>query len=216
MQKKHLLVVVVMLSILMISFKKSSLSEDNVPYKEVIIGDQVWMTKNLNVDKFRNGDTIPEAKTNEEWNEAGEKGEPAWCYFDNLALNGTYYGKLYNWYAVNDNRGLAPEGWKIPSDNDWNVLIDYLGGENEAGAKLITRLENSRRNEFEQTGFNGLKGGYRGLHGVFYGKSQTCGFWKSTEYNLAYAKSIGLSENKVYNVKIPKHQGAYIRCTKLD
>lgn len=73
--------------------------------EEVKIGDQIWMTRNLNVDKFCNGDPIPETKTNEEWIKAGENGKPAWCYYDNDPANGEKYGKLYNWYAVNDPRG---------------------------------------------------------------------------------------------------------------
>ena len=84
---------------------------------EITIGRQVWMTENLNVDKFRNGDPISHAKTDEEWVKAGENGSPAWSHYDNDPANGEKYGKLYNWYAVNDSRGLAPEGWKIPSDD---------------------------------------------------------------------------------------------------
>ena len=107
-----------------------------VAQDEVTIGKQVWMSENLNVDKFRNGDPIPEAKTDEEWEKAGENGEPAWCYYNNNPDNGDRYGKLYNWFAVNDPRGLAPEGWKIPSDEDWTRLTDFLGGESVAGQKM--------------------------------------------------------------------------------
>ena len=83
------------------------------------IGKQYWTTKNLNVSRFRNGDPIPEAKTKDEWIQAGIKKQAVWCYYDNDFKNGTKYGKLYNWYAVNDPRGLAPEGWDIPTDDDW-------------------------------------------------------------------------------------------------
>ena len=82
----------------------------------VKIGTQVWTTKNLNVSTFRNGDTIPEVKTNEEWIEAARIQQPAWCYYENDSMNGAKYGKLYNWYAMNDTRGLAPIGYHIPSD----------------------------------------------------------------------------------------------------
>ncbi len=85
-----------------------------------------WSKKNLNVSKFRNGDNIPEAKTNEEWNKAGENKQPAWCYYNNDSLNGAKYGKLYNWYAVNDSRGLAPLGWHIPSDVEWSIVQDWI------------------------------------------------------------------------------------------
>ena len=91
-----------------------------ISYAQTItIGTQVWMTKNLDVATFRNGDPIPQAKTDEEWEKAGENQQPAWCYYDNDPANGAKYGKLYNWYAVNDSRGLAPVGYHIPSDAEW-------------------------------------------------------------------------------------------------
>jgi len=80
----------------------------------VNIGTQTWMAKNLNVSIFANGDPIPEVKTNEEWKKAAEEKKPAWCYYENDPANGAIYGKLYNWYAVSDPRGLAPKGWHIP------------------------------------------------------------------------------------------------------
>jgi uncharacterized protein (TIGR02145 family) len=94
------------------------------------------MTNNLDVSTFRNGDPILEAKTNEEWEKAGENQQPAWCYYKKDAKNGTKYGKLYNWFAVNDSRGLAPEGYHIPADSEWTILTDNLGGESEAGKKM--------------------------------------------------------------------------------
>jgi len=106
------------------------------PVKGVAIGNQVWTTKNLDVATFRNGDAIPQAKTDEEWEAAGENKQPAWCYYENNTANGTKYGKLYNWYAVNDYRGLAPTGYHIPTDDEWTVLSTYLGGEAVAGKKM--------------------------------------------------------------------------------
>jgi hypothetical protein len=93
-----------------------------------IIGEQEWMTKNLDVDSFRNGDAIPELKTNEEWNKAANEGLPGWCYYENDPNKGKKSGKLYNWYAVNDSRGLAPEGWHIPSREEWNEIQMNLEG----------------------------------------------------------------------------------------
>lgn len=109
-------------------------------FKSVKIGTQIWMTENLNVSTFRNGDAIPEAKTNEEWEQAGQNKQPAWCYYNNDPKNGAKYGKLYNWFAVNDSRGLAPEGWHIPTDYEWTVLTDYLGGGEFAGGKLKSKI----------------------------------------------------------------------------
>jgi uncharacterized protein (TIGR02145 family) len=104
--------------------------------KSVKIGTQTWTTENLNVSTFRNGDPIMEAKTNEEWEQAGENKQPAWCYYENDPKNGAKYGKLYNWYAVNDSRGLAPAGWHVPSDAEWTTLSTFLGGESTAGKKM--------------------------------------------------------------------------------
>jgi len=97
-------------------------------FKEVKIGEQIWMAENLNVDTFRDGTKIHEAKTREEWNNIGNMGEPAWCYYDNDRINGEKYGKLYNWYAVNDPRGLAPKGNPIP----YNYFIKKKGKYNGA------------------------------------------------------------------------------------
>ncbi len=139
---------------------------------EVTIGTQVWMTKNLNVDTFRNGDPIPEAKTDEEWKKARDNKEPAWCYYDNDPANGAKYGKLYNWYAVNDTRGLAPEGWKVPSDEDWSRLTDFLGGDSIAGIKMKSTdfwvsINGESDNGTNESGFSALPGGYRPTNGTF-------------------------------------------------
>jgi uncharacterized protein (TIGR02145 family) len=104
--------------------------------QSVTIGTQTWTTKNLDVATFRNGDAIPQAKTFKEWKDAGNNKQPAWCYYDDDAKNGTKYGTLYNWYAVNDARGLAPAGWHIPTDEEWTVLSTFLGGGDVAGKKM--------------------------------------------------------------------------------
>jgi len=166
--------------------------------KEVTIGKQVWMTQNLNVDKFRNGDPIPEAKTNEEWRKAGENGEPAWCYYNNNPDNGDRYGKLYNWYAVNDPRGLAPEGWKIPSDEEWIRLVDFLGGESVAGTKMKSTdfwadYEGISGNGTNESGFSGLPGGGRNFDGTFLSIGKFGGWWGSTEGGTDYAWNCNLS-----------------------
>jgi uncharacterized protein (TIGR02145 family) len=90
------------------------------------IGNQIWMTTNLNVSKFSNGDPIPQAITNKDWVEACEKKKPVWCYYNNNAANSNKLGKLYNFYAINDGRGLAPKGWHIPTQNEWQNLLDTL------------------------------------------------------------------------------------------
>jgi uncharacterized protein (TIGR02145 family) len=114
-------------------------------YKTVFIGSQTWMAENLNVDRFRNGDVIPEAKTDEEWMTACRNFQPAWCYYKNDPKNGAKFGKLYNFWAVIDSRGIAPNGWKVPSDDDFNNLKNFIGtyklSEVELGAKPIYKTE---------------------------------------------------------------------------
>jgi uncharacterized protein (TIGR02145 family) len=102
--------------------------------KSVVIGTQTWTSENLNVSTFRNGDPIPEVRTTEEWKKAGENKQPAWCYYDNDPKNGENYGKLYNWYAVSDPRGLAPNGWHVPSETEWKELEKFLN--EKEGTKL--------------------------------------------------------------------------------
>lgn len=163
---------------------------------EVTIGKQVWMSQNLNVDKFRNGDPIPEAKTDAEWKKAGENGQPAWCYYDNDPANGDRYGKLYNWFAVNDPRGLAPEGWKIPSDEDWTRLTDFLGGKSVAGKKMKSTEfwadnDGESGNGTNESGFSGLPGGSRtgGIRssGAFIFIGNYGDWWCSTEDDTDHA-----------------------------
>jgi TonB family protein len=109
-------------------------------YSAVQIGNQQWMTQNLNVSRFRNGDIIKEARTEEEWNLALIRKEPAWCYYDNDPKKGEVYGKLYNYYAVIDSRGIAPLNWRVPSPSDFDYLINSLGGIKEAGKKLKSKI----------------------------------------------------------------------------
>lgn len=106
-------------------------------YPTVVMGNgQEWMAENLSVFYFRNGDPIPVVKTAEAWEKAGVNHQPACCYYENNAEYGKTYGVLYNWYAVNDPRGLAPVGWHLPTDAEWTTLVSYLGNDKTAGAKM--------------------------------------------------------------------------------
>ena len=94
---------------------------------EVQICNQTWMACNLDLELYRNGDTIRFATSVADWIDAGNKKEGAWCYYNYDPFNGEVYGKLYNWFAVSDPRGLAPTGWRIPSNQDWKDLEICLG-----------------------------------------------------------------------------------------
>jgi len=185
--------------------------------KEVTIGKQVWMTKNLDVATFRNGDPIPEAKTDEEWERAGENKQPAWCYYDNDPANGAKYGKLYNWHAVNDSRGLAPVGYHIPSDAEWTTLTTYLGGENVAGTKMKSKsgwLDNG--NGTNSSGFSGLPGGNRYSNGTFYYIGYYGFWWSSSESitDLAWFRTLVYSNGYVTRFNANKEKGFSVRCLR--
>ena len=163
----------------------------------VTIGTQVWMTKNLDVSTFRNGDPIPQAKSNAEWQAAGENKQPAWCYYDNDPANGAKYGKLYNWYAVNDARGLAPAGWHIPSYDEWTILTDYLGGKSVAGNKMKSKSGwEANGNGTNSSGFSALLGGNSSRWGRFDFIGLNGYWWSSTEREAAdYVLSLFLSDD---------------------
>ena len=197
---------------------KPSTSKIEIQFSEKItIGNQVWMTENLNVDKFRNGDPIPEAKTHEEWERAAKSKQPAWCYYGNDHKNKDKYGKLYNWFAVCDPRGLAPLGYHVPSNVEWKILIDFLGGENVAGKKMKSVknwLENG--NENNQSRFSGLPGGWCNTDGTFSDIGSMGYYWSSTELNTANAWFCVLVDNfeHVVNFYIGKELGQSVRCVK--
>jgi uncharacterized protein (TIGR02145 family) len=159
----------------------------------VHIGDQIWMSKNLKVVTFINGDSIKEAKTAEEWIAANENKEPAWCYYENNPDNDTVYGKLYNWYAVSDKRELAPEGWHIPTDIDWHQLESHLG--KDAGDKVKNeKFGRSTRKIRNESGLNVLPAGarYVDLNASFdwYGipsVNNYANFWTSTALRIGFA-----------------------------
>ncbi len=108
-----------MLGFFMLCLMKLSAQE----LETIQIGYQTWMQKNLDEERFRNGDVIPEVTNFEEWMRAGENEQPAWCYFDNDSILGQKHGKLYNWYAVMDPRGLSPVGFHVPNKDEWEILF---------------------------------------------------------------------------------------------
>ncbi len=183
--------------------------------KIITIGEQVWAAKNLNVSLYKNGDSIRYCETEDEWEEAGENEEGAWCYYENDSTNGEIYGKLYNWHAVNDPRGLAPKSWHVPTDEDWKKLEMSVGmsqeeadsygsrGEDEA-CKLAGRAdlwedEDLEDNDnFGTSGFLALPGGYRFYRGSFDGISRYAYFWTSSENNESSVWYRHLSFNHAY------------------
>src|SRR5664279_3473834 len=118
MKNKYLLILIALMFVESGAFSQLT-DKDGHKYETKQIGKQVWMVENLDVIHFRNGEPVMEAESPEEWTRAGNEGRAAWCYYDSDADSGKIYHKLYNWFAVNDPRGLAPDGWHVPSLLDW-------------------------------------------------------------------------------------------------
>lgn len=182
--KKTNKVLLAILSVVMLSafgFIKSEAQvtdKDGNVYKTVTIGTQEWTSENLNVEHYRNGDLIPQVQNKNEWLNLTTG---AWCYYNNDSANGKTYGKLYNWFAVNDSRGLAPEGWHIPSDTEWTILTDFLGGAVGGKLKATTLWQSPNTEATNESGFTGLPGGGRGSNGRFDFIGKFCFFWSASE-----------------------------------
>ena len=203
--------------------KDAVLSQGASSYKEVTIGKQIWMSENLDVDNFRNGDLIFHAQTTNEWIKAGETGQSAWCYFDNDLDNGIRYGKLYNWYAVNDPRGLAPDGWKVPSNEDWSLLIDFIGGESIAGKKMkftdfwADDIDSVSGNGTNESDFRALPGGERCFNGKFISKGSVGVWWSSSSKSETFAWKVVMFNFKANVTRSfeDKVSGYSVRCVKM-
>lgn len=190
-------------------------------YPGVTICCQTWMTKNLDVATYRNGDAIPKVTNAAEW---AALTTGAYCYYNNdSATYAAVYGKMYNWYAVNDSRGLAPEGWHIPSDFEWTTLGNCLGGNSVAGNQLketgTTHWLPPNTGATNLTNFTGLPGGYRDdENGSFNGLGSSVTFWSSVEYNpvpsAAWARSLSNGVSNLGVIAIDKNMGYYVRCVK--
>ena len=195
----------------------STLNKEDSLLESVKIGTQIWTIKNLDVSTYRNGDTIRHAQTPEEWRDAASKGEGAWCYYNHDPKNGEIYGKLYNWHAVKNSRGLAPSGYHIPSDLEWSLLTEYLGGEGIAGFKMkSTSGWANDGNGNNSSGFNGLPGGTCDNNGDFYDITENGFWWSSSENSSDDAWSRGLfsSNTEVNRFNYSKNYGLSVRCLR--
>lgn len=162
--------------------------ETKIKLKEIKIGNQVWMAKNLNTSTFMNGDPIPEAKTAKEWEKAGKSRKPAWCYFENKESNGKKFGKLYNWYAIVDPRGIVPDGWVVPNEEIFLELIGHLSGQDDAPMKLKSTsgwIDQCNGNNL--SGFNAMPGGFRDADGTFYLLKEVANWWTLDENDREWA-----------------------------
>lgn len=223
---KNTLFILVVLTIFLSCKKKNGRTEadnstakdrDGNVYPTVKICDQVWMAKNLNVSTYRNGDPIPQVSDASEWLNLTTG---AWCYYAIHTPYGAVYGKLYNWFAVNDPRGLAPEGWHIPSDSEWTALTTCLGGETLAGGKMKSKgtdyWKSPNLNATNSSGFSALPGG--GFDGVgnFFDLGFKSYWWSSTEFETYYVwlRVLSYDHGIVDRYNYNKEVGLSVRCIK--
>lgn len=202
---------------------------DNNNYTTVIIGNQEWMAENLKTIRFSNGDTITHLETSNDWIQSTS---PAWCFYDNESNNNSEFGKLYNWYAVNDNRKICPTGWRLPSINDYLQLINYIDSDgtlsgNNAGSKLKTKGNQNSNNGLwisdnsdatNAYSFSAKPSGKRNYQfgANFFTKYYNASFWTSTESdaNNAVYMSLYHDSQVIDTVEINKSMGVCIRCIK--
>lgn len=185
-------------------------------YPSVTICSQKWMDRNLDVTTYRNGDTIAYVTDPIAWQTLTTG---AWCYYNNDPSTNATYGKLYNWYAVNDQRGLAPTGWHVPSDAEWTTLETCLGGSSTAGGKMKvagTTTWTSPNTEATNTiGWAGLPGGTR-INGQFSRIRFDGSWWSSTQTNTTnvWARLLTYNDGSLYRFNYEKHRGFSVRCLR--
>jgi uncharacterized protein (TIGR02145 family) len=182
------------------------------------IGNQLWSKENLDVAFYRNGDPIPQVTDPTAW---ASLTTGAWCYYNNDPENGAIYGKLYNWYAVNDARGLAPQGWHVPTDAEWTTLGTKLGGDVVAGGKMkvagTTRWTTPNTGADNSSGFAGLPGSYRFIDGGFSGVIGESGnWWSSTQDNAvsAWCRILTNFAGNINRLPANKRYGYSVRCVR--
>jgi uncharacterized protein (TIGR02145 family) len=201
---------------------------DGNVYQTVLIGDQCWMMENLKVTHYRNGDPIPHVTDGGTW-EGLTSG--AYCNYNNDEGNVATYGRLYNWYAVDDSRNIAPAGWHVPTDEEWKQLEMYLGmsqaeaddvgwrGTDEGG-KLkeagTTHWYPPNEGATNESGFTALPGGYRNYYGYFTSMGYIAYFWSSTEYDslFAWRRHLDYYSSQVSRYSSYKQLGFSVRCVR--
>ena len=189
---------------------------DGNVYKAYSIGKQIWMAENLRVTKLNDGSIIPNISSPNEWVNTKSK---AYCFFNNNNQNISNYGLLYNYYAISSK--LCPSGWHVPSDSDWNMLIDYLGGELNAGTKLkeigTTFWKSPNLGVTNSSLFSGVGGGRRSEVDGSDGFLNEIGFWWSSTINSSnkiWVRTLKSSDTKVEKIQSENTGGYSVRCLK--
>jgi uncharacterized protein (TIGR02145 family) len=189
---------------------------DGNSYPIVQIGGQCWMRENLIVNRYRNEDTIPYIIENNKWQ---NHASGARSYFNHTNANISTFGNLYNWYAVDDSRGICPKGWHVPTKDDWIGLTNSLGGENLAGGKLKSTIDWNTPNlgATNESGFSAIPNPYRDEVGNFaFIKGGIASFWVSKEGKNGTVFDLNLEYNSSkVNIQLSsKGWGQPVRCIK--
>lgn len=190
---------------------------DGNGYHTVTIGTQVWLVENLKTTKYRDGTSIPNVKVDAQW-QALATG--AYSDYNNTPSNSTKYGRLYNWYAIIDIRNIAPIGWHVPTDADWDILIGYLGGVGVASGKLketgTVHWLSPNTDATNEFGFSALPAGYRYKEGWYFFMNEVGYFWSPTDYSTtnAFYRAIRNVKDSIIMNNISKNQGLSVRCIK--
>ncbi len=214
---------------------------DSNVYKTVVIGEQVWMAQNLRVSRYRDGTDIPSGLSNMGWwsTRSGANAIYPYSYLsDNDGDEETEeigsdeemanaYGKLYNWHAVGDPRGLCPDGWHVPTELELMILLDYLGGPDGNGGKLKAtrtdpdphpRWESPNSGANDEAGFSALPAGHRNREGLFWQIGETGFWWTSTTHDLlanqAWVYVLDYNDSYIYTYHHPKEFGFSVRCLR--
>jgi uncharacterized protein (TIGR02145 family) len=186
-------------------------------YTSVVLGNgQEWMAENLRTATYANGDPIPNIIDSIPWSQLNT---PAWCNYDNSSANDAIYGKLYNWYTVSDPRNVCPAGWHVPTDEEWTILTDFLGGESVAGGKMKTTTgwEAANTGATNESGFSGLPGGSRSSSSGSFSYVGYDGYWWSSSENdtgNAWSRYLGNGNGSAYRYFTSKRNGFSVRCLR--
>jgi len=185
-------------------------------YPVVEIGNQCWTKENLKTTKYADGSVIPIITSDSLWQDltAG-----AWANYDNSPVNDAIYGKLYNWYTVADSRNVCPAGWHVPTDAEWTILTDFLGGEEIAGGKMKTTTgwQSLNTGATNESGFSGLPGGSRYPNtGTFSFVGYFGSWWSSSEYDAdtAWYRSLYYANGNAFRSFDYKQSGFSVRCLR--
>ena len=183
-------------------------------YSTVQIGDQCWFAENLRTTTYLNGDAIPQNLNDADWSSTTSG---AMAFYQNDLTSQVAYGGLYNWYAVDDARGLCPSGWHVPTDGEWTVMTDHLGGEGIAGSqmKAVYGWSNGD-NGTNSSGFSGFAGGYRDyLNGNFFLAGNHAYWWSSSPNGSnAWYRNLNSSGEYVSRSNNDPRFGFSVRCVR--